>query len=144
MKPNKMKTTTVVLNGKKLVVGAIALVAAVGAFAGAGPQDYVQDGLVALYDAEFNSTNAQGEPMHDDSATVWMNLVKTGSDLPLPASGVTIGEKVMTFDCVTATATDCSVANLAMPVTLEACARSTASATTHKSDLLFVVQEKSL
>ena len=123
---------------KKLVAAAVA-VGTSHLFAAMGPSDYIQDGLVALYDAEFNATNAQGVAIHDAAATTWVNLVTGTGNLTLPTSGVTINAKEITLDMVTAAATDCSAATQTGPVTLETCARSATTSTDTKNNSLMLV-----
>lgn len=58
---------------------AVALVAVGGAaFAGHTVNDYVKGGLVLHFDAEFNSTNAEGVACHDAAATEWLDLSGNG------------------------------------------------------------------
>lgn len=58
--------------------------------------DYIQDGLIAMWDGEFNAIDSDGAWYHDPDATVWMDLVgdadltvfKPWSDNALVGDGV--------------------------------------------------------
>ena len=47
--------------------------------------DYVQSGLVAMWDGEFNAMTVDGRCTHDDAATQWTDLSGNGRDLALAA-----------------------------------------------------------
>lgn len=123
---------------RKQVVVVWTALCGLAALAAVGPKDYVQDGLVALYDAEFNSVNAQGVAVHDAAATTWANLASGVGDIALPESGVTIDAKTVTLSKLTATAPNCTVYDFKTPLTLESCARSVSTSTTYSYDLPFV------
>ena len=110
-------------------VFAFAAAAAGAAMAGLGPGDYVQNGLVAIYDGFYNAKDAAGVPIHDANATTWANLANGCGDFALPQGSFTLGASNVTLN-TTATAPDCSVARATGNITLEACVKSeTASAT---------------
>ena len=44
------------------------------------PDGYITDGLVAMYDGEWNA----GRGKHDPNATVWVDLTGNGNDLAMP------------------------------------------------------------
>ena len=48
------------------------------ALAGHTVNDYVKGGLMLHFDAEFNSTNAEGVACHDAAATEWLDLSGNG------------------------------------------------------------------
>ena len=66
---------------KLMMVAAVAAVAGAAVAAGLGPQNYVQDGLVAHFDAIDN----EGTGTHNPSAAVWRDL--KGSATITPQSG---------------------------------------------------------
>lgn len=41
---------------------------------GNSPTDYIQDGLIAMWDGEYNAIDADGKPCHDAKATIWTPL----------------------------------------------------------------------
>ena len=47
------------------------------------PNRYVHDGLVAMWDGEYNTIDADGRNAHDAAATVWKDLAGHGYDLSL-------------------------------------------------------------
>ncbi|MBO7207872.1 MAG: hypothetical protein J6W10_09715, partial [Kiritimatiellae bacterium] len=104
----------------------LALALAVGtAFAGLGPGDYVQEGLVALYDGVYNSRDAQGSPVRDSEATTWANLAGVGSDdFVLPQGAFSFAENSITLSGAQASAPNCAVARVTGKITLEACVKS--------------------
>ena len=55
---------------------------------------YVADGLVAMWDGEWNA----GGGVHDAAATVWKDVSGNGYDLPLSAASVSLGENTMTIN----------------------------------------------
>ena len=52
---------------------------------------YVQDGLIAQWDAIENA----GYGQHDGAPTVWKDLSRSGYDIALPASGVVVSDKTL-------------------------------------------------
>ena len=56
------------------------------------PDDYVQDGLVAMWDGEWNA----GRGVHDPNATVWVDLTGNGYDATVE-NGTSWGNK--SFNC---------------------------------------------
>lgn len=51
------------------------------------PRYYVQDSLLMMLDAEYNSTNEFGEIIHDSSATRWIDLSGNGYDFTKNSGG---------------------------------------------------------
>ncbi len=51
------------------------------------PRYYVQDSLLMMLDAEYNSTNEFGEIIHDASATRWIDLSGNGYDFTKNSGG---------------------------------------------------------
>ena len=62
------------------------------AFAGHTVNDYVKGGLVLHFDAEFNSTNAEGVACHDAAATEWLDLSGNGQTATRTTDKPTWGE----------------------------------------------------
>ena len=64
-----------------------------GAWAKSGytAKDYVQDGLIAMWDGIENA----GWGVHDPNATVWKDLIGSGYDFQIPSAGVEIKK-----DCI--------------------------------------------
>lgn len=58
----------------------LAVFASASAAAELTPRYYVQDSLLMMLDAEYNSTNEFGEIVHDASATRWIDLSGNGYD----------------------------------------------------------------
>lgn len=112
-----------------LMMLALALAAGT-ASAGLGPGDYVQDGLVALYDGVYNSRDAQGSPVRDSKATTWANLAGVGTDdFVLPQGAFSFAENSITLSGAQASAPNCAVARVTGKITLETCVKSETSST---------------
>ena len=127
-----------IIKAKMARASVFALVAAAAgaAMAGLGPGDYVQNGLVAIYDGFYNAKDAAGVPIHDANATTWANLANGCGDFTLPQGSFTLGVSNVTLN-TTAVAPDCSVALASGNITLEACVKSeTASATGSNKNFL--------
>ena len=75
-------------------------------------RDYVQDGLIAMWDGIENA----GWGVHDPNATVWKDLAGGIGDLPLLA-GVVVNEKSISFNRKSATI----YASYTIPKTIEVC-----------------------
>jgi len=113
-----------------MAVAALSLVAvSTTALADLCPNDYVQDGLVAIYDGVYNAKDATGAPIHDASATTWVNLASGAGDFDLPDGSFTVGSSNVTLS-TKVTAPNCSVARASGNITLEACVKSETESTT--------------
>jgi hypothetical protein len=66
------------------------------------PRYYVQDSLLMMLDAEYNSTNEFGEIIHDASATKWIDLSGNGYDFT-KNSGGSWADKHFNFNKLAAT-----------------------------------------
>ena len=109
---------------------AFAATAVGSALAALGPSDYVQNGLVAIYDGFYNAKDAAGVPFHDASATTWANLANGCGDFALPDGSTTIGPSNITLQTATAIAPGCTIARASGNITLEACVKSETASTT--------------
>lgn len=58
-------------------------------------KDYVQDGLIAMWDGIENA----GWGVHDPNATVWKDLGPNGFDLTIKNSYAAFDENALSFDC---------------------------------------------
>ena len=50
---------------------------------------YVADGLIAMWDGEFNSVDEDGNLCHDPMAEIWLDLSGNGHDIAIPSNGAT-------------------------------------------------------
>ena len=71
---------------KLMTVAAVAAVAGAALAAGLGPQSYVQNGLVAHFDAIDN----EGTGTHNPSAAVWRDLKGSASLTPTGVAGLDV------------------------------------------------------
>ena len=108
----------------RVALCAFAVTAAWAALAALGPSDYVQNGLVAIYDGVYNAKDAAGVPFHDASATTWANLANGCGDFALPGGSTTIGPSNITLQTATAIAPGCTIARASGNITLETCVKS--------------------
>lgn len=120
-------------------VFAFAAAAAGAAMAGLGPGDYVQNGLVAIYDGFYNAKDAAGVPIHDANATTWANLANGCGDFTLPQGSFTLGASNVTLN-TTAVAPDCSVARASGNITLETCVKSETASTSGSDSQKFFLE----
>lgn len=78
------------------------------------PLPYIRDGLIAIWDGEYNSLSEDGEWIHDDNAIVWRDLtgnhdlslvenayVWTGNSLRIPSGNAVVGEGNGAIRCKT-------------------------------------------
>ena len=83
---------------------------------------YIQDGLIAHYDAIANAGVVNGVDQHSTTAQTWKNLAADTGDMALPA-GAEIGPASIVFGKATGTATGFDSSQWADPVTVQASVR---------------------
>lgn len=70
-------------------------------------RSYVQDGLLAMYDGEFNDIDANGECFHNPSATTWKDLSGNGNNAARATGTIRWDEKSYSPIAGTVTAMKC-------------------------------------
>jgi len=119
---------------------ALAAAAAGTVLAALGPSDYVQNGLVAIYDGVYNAKDAAGVPFHDASATTWANLANGCGDFALPGGSTTVGPSNITLQTATAIAPGCTIARASGNITLETCVKSESASTSGSDSQKFFLE----